>query len=328
MDGYGSAALQLPRRHVDAFEGRRRMKDVSLTLVQTFHLVAKEGSYSAAARKLNISYQSVANHIRRFEQILGEKLVISEQGAKSTILTARGKTLYHLLVPELDAMLSRLNELVDKERPVIRLGMPQAIFYYLFPHVISDFNAVYPDVQIVCYERDVALVDLIKVGQVDAFITERPYVGDEVVQHTLGSYKLSLVYPVDWPPPSDFASLADWADGRPYVTFEPGHMLRSMALDVMRRDGKSPRVVISTSSSSNVKRCVETGLGFTILPGWTLDGIGPNLSVVVLNEMKEIPVYFGESRYLAKNQYISLLRSLSTKNFSLYFRPENAPAEE
>lgn len=36
------------------------MKNVSLTLVQTFHLVAKEGSYSAAARKLNISYQSVA----------------------------------------------------------------------------------------------------------------------------------------------------------------------------------------------------------------------------------------------------------------------------
>ncbi|MFE0017321.1 LysR family transcriptional regulator [Mesorhizobium sp. NPDC059054] len=304
------------------------MKDVSLTLVQTFHLVAKEGSYSGAARKLNISYQSVANHIRRFEQILGEKLVISEQGAKSTMLTARGKTLYHLLVPELDAMLSRLNTLVDKERPVIRLGMPQAIFYYLLPQVISDFNEIHPDVQIVCYERDVALVDLIKIGQVDAFITERPYVGDEVVQHTLGAYKLFLVYPSDWPAPSSLPSLADWADGRPYVTFEPGHMLRNMALDLMRQDGKAPQVAISASSSSSVKRCVEKGLGFTILPGWTLDGIGDNLSTVLLDELKEIPVYFGESRYLAKNPYISLLRDLCAKNFSLYFTPGNTVVEQ
>lgn len=51
------------------------MRDVSLTLIQTFFIVARDGSYSAAARKLNMSYQSAANHVRRLEQLLGERLV-------------------------------------------------------------------------------------------------------------------------------------------------------------------------------------------------------------------------------------------------------------
>jgi molybdate transport repressor ModE-like protein len=64
------------------------MQEVDLTLTQTFFLVAQEGTYSAAARRLNITYQSVANHIRRLEQRVGEKLVVAGRGAKSINLAA------------------------------------------------------------------------------------------------------------------------------------------------------------------------------------------------------------------------------------------------
>ena len=50
------------------------MRDANLTLIQTFFVVARSGSYSAAARALNMSYQSAANHVRRLEQLLGEQL--------------------------------------------------------------------------------------------------------------------------------------------------------------------------------------------------------------------------------------------------------------
>ena len=69
------------------------MRDVSLTLIQTFFIVARDGSYSAAARKLNMSYQSAANHVRRLEQLLGERLVLSEKGVKSLTLTPRALSL-------------------------------------------------------------------------------------------------------------------------------------------------------------------------------------------------------------------------------------------
>ena len=98
------------------------MKEVDITLTQTFFFVAQEGTYSAAARRLNITYQSVANHIRRLEQRVGEKLVVARRGAKSIKLTARGTSLYRLLAPEFDVMLTRLGSLIDKQRPVVRIG--------------------------------------------------------------------------------------------------------------------------------------------------------------------------------------------------------------
>src|ERR1035437_6205922 len=76
---------------------RITMRDVSLTLIQTFFVVAREGSFSAAARALNMSNQSAANHVRRLEQIFGERLLLSERGAQSVTLTARGRRVYRLL---------------------------------------------------------------------------------------------------------------------------------------------------------------------------------------------------------------------------------------
>jgi len=116
------------------------MAKISLTLIQTFYQVARHGSFSGAARDLNLSYQSAANHVRRLEQILQGKLIDSEQGAKRISLTPRGRALYSLLHPELDIMLERLTKLIENQRSSLRVGMPQAIFFYLFPRVLSRFR--------------------------------------------------------------------------------------------------------------------------------------------------------------------------------------------
>ncbi|MCL6710011.1 LysR family transcriptional regulator, partial [Pseudomonas sp. R2.Fl] len=92
------------------------MAKISLTLIQTFYQVARHGSFSGAARELNLSYQSAANHVRRLEQILNGKLIESEQGAKRIALTPRGRALYSLLHPELDIMLERLTKLIENQR--------------------------------------------------------------------------------------------------------------------------------------------------------------------------------------------------------------------
>jgi molybdate transport repressor ModE-like protein len=176
------------------------MARISLTLVQTFYQVASHGSFSGAARELNLSYQSAANHVRRLEQILRDKLIESEQGAKRIVLTPRGRALYNLLHPELDIMLERLTRLIENQRSSLRIGMPQAIFYYLFPQVLTTFRAEHPDIEIAAYERDTVLGELVKNGSLDICLSER-YFGDPVVpQRLLGSYRLSLVYPAAWGP--------------------------------------------------------------------------------------------------------------------------------
>ena len=277
------------------------MARISLTLIQTFYQVASHGSFSGAARELNLSYQSAANHVRRLEQILRDKLIESEQGAKRIALTPRGRALYNLLHPELDIMLERLTRLIENQRSSLRIGMPQAIFFYLFPKILTTFRARNPDMEIATYERDTVLAELVKSGSLDICISER-YFGDPVVpQRLLGSYRLSLVYPASWGAPPDPHEVPEWAVGRPFITFEPGQTLRNLAIDFLGRDGPAAQPVISTSGSSSVKRCVEEGLGFAIIPSWCLLEEDDSLVSVKLVNLPEVSVYFGSAEFLQNN---------------------------
>lgn len=288
------------------------MRDVSLTLIQTFFIVARDGSYSAAARKLNMSYQSAANHVRRLEQLLGERLVLSEKGVKSLTLTPRALSLYKLLEPDLNTMLSRLGRILDKERPLLRVGLPQAIFYYLFPNVMRALREQHPELEIVAYERDTAIPDLIKSGSIDVCITERFFGDPAVPQHLVGSYRLCLVYPASWEaPPAD--AIQAWAAGRPFITYEPGQLLRDIALDYLKREGHAPTVAISTSGSSSVKKCVEAGLGFGIIPNWCMEPGDTAVRAVMLDELPTIPIYFGEAQFLQNNPVVTLARRTFTE---------------
>ncbi|ADZ71573.1 LysR family transcriptional regulator [Polymorphum gilvum] len=283
------------------------MAKISLTLIQTFYQVARHGSFSGAARDLNLSYQSAANHVRRLEQILNGKLIESEQGAKRISLTPRGRALYSLLHPELDIMLERLTKLIESQRSSLRVGMPQAIFFYLFPKVLARFRECFPDMEFAVYERDTVLAELVKNGSLDVCISER-YFGDPVVpQRLLGSYRLSLVYPRSWGEPPEQKDIQAWATDRPFITYEPGQTLRNLAVDFLGRDGAIVQPVISTSGSSSVKRCVEEGLGFSIIPSWCVLPEDETIRSTRLSSLPEVRVYFGSAGFLQKHPTVQQL---------------------
>ncbi|WP_106751250.1 LysR family transcriptional regulator [Pannonibacter carbonis] len=283
------------------------MAKISLTLIQTFYQVARHGSFSGAARELNLSYQSAANHVRRLEQILNGKLIDSEQGAKRIALTPRGRALYSLLHPELDIMLERLTKLIENQRSALRVGMPQAIFFYLFPKVLTRFREEFPDMEFAVYERDTVLAELVKNGSLDVCISER-FFGDPVVpQRLLGSYRLSLVYPRSWGAAPAPADVPLWAQGRPFITYEPGQTLRNLAVDFLGRNGATVLPSISTSGSSSVKRCVEEGLGFSIIPSWCVSPEDVVISSLRLENLPEVRVYFGTAGFLQKHPMVQRL---------------------
>lgn len=280
------------------------MAKINLTLVQTFYQLARLGSFSAAARELNLSYQSVANHVRRLEQVLKETLIISEQGAKQISLTPRGLALYNILHPELDMMLDRLTALLENQTSVLRIGMPQAIFLYLFPRILTRYRQQHPDIELTVYERDTALSDLVRSGSLDVFISER-HLGEPVVaQRLLGSYRLSLVFPRHWGEPPAPDDIPEWAKNRPFISHEPGQTLRNLTLDFLSSNGIAAWPLISASSSVSVKRCVEEGLGFAVLPSWCILPSDVSLVSVELSTVPSVQVYFGMAGFLQTNTLV------------------------
>lgn len=288
----------------------------NLTLIQTFYQLAHEGSYSAAARNLGLSYQSVANHVRRLEQMIGDKLVESEKGGKQVTLTPRGHAMYNLLHPELDIMLKRLALLIDKERPILRVGLPQAAFFYMFPKILKRVQQEHEDIELQALERDTMLPEMVKDGSLDVCISES-FFGDPMVpQRLLGVYQLSLVVPRAWDLELSEENIAECLKDRPFITYEPGQTLRNIAVDFLMQSGIEVTISVSTSGSSSVKRCVEEGLGFAIIPNWCLESEEPELQSVVLKSIPEIKVYFGHAQFLLDSIYVKSLYEACQENLS------------
>lgn len=288
----------------------------NLTLIQTFYQVAREGSYSAAARNLGLTYQSVTNHIRRLEQLLGAQLINAEKGGKHISLTPYARSLYSLLHPELDLMLSRLSLLIEANRPILRVGLPQSIFFYLLPKVLLELQQNNEGIELQAMERDTMLRELVKDGSLDICISESHFADPNVPQRLLGVYPLRLIVPKTWQILPDPENIAVCVTNRPFITYEPGQILRHLSKEYLRQLGIVPEVSVSTSGSSSVKRCVEVGLGYSIIPDWCIDPVEPFLESCVLSNFPQVPIYFGYIDFLSNSALVNKIFEACQKYFA------------
>ncbi|MDO9526989.1 MAG: LysR family transcriptional regulator [Gemmobacter sp.] len=306
-----------PRRPPPIAADKRAKVDISL--LQTFHLVARTGSFSAASRELNISYQSAANHVRRLEQMYGARLIYAEKGSRKVTMTPQGKALYASLGEELETILSRISVLLHDVRSVLRVGVPQALFHQFFPAILTEFRAEAPEIELAFFERDTTLERMMMDGDLDAAVSERSFSHPAITQHLLGTYRLALVWPSAWEADLDAVGLRagdlTCLAGRPFITYEVVQMVRTSATDYLTRrlGGAPPRIATTASGSTSVTRLIEAGLGYGVVPEWCVTDESPNMSKLVLTEMDPMKLWFAHTAFLANNRFIGLLRSLCLK---------------
>ncbi len=278
---------------------------IDITLLQTFHVVVKQGSFSAASRVLNLSYQSVANQVRRLEQLYGAALVHTDRGARRVALTPQGKALHATLSIELDNILSRIALLLHDQRSVLRVGVPQALFHTFFPRVLAAFKDHAPSMRLAFLERDTTLERMMLDGELDAAVSERFFDQETITQQAIGDYHLSLIYPRAWqaeeaeePPTEAFAS-------REMITYETGQAVRVRAVDHLGSVfGHPPRIGVTASGSTSIVQLVMAGLGYAVVPRWMVPTGHPDIAQLVLREVKPMRVYFASTTLLASNTFV------------------------
>jgi len=293
---------------------------IDISLLQTFHLVAKTGSFSGAARHLNISYQSAANHVRRLEQLYGAQLVEAEKGSRKIALTAPGRALHASLGTELETILARISLLMRSVHSVMRVGVPQALFHHFFPRIVAAFRARHPDTRMTFFERDTTLEAMMKNGELDACVSERYFGEASISQSLLGEYRLALVYPREWAErPDRLETIADFRD-RPFITYEPGQTIGARAQDFLSAVfGAPPNVVTSASGSTSMMELATAGIGYAVVPEWVADGQPEKVEKKVLDDLQRVKVYFGCSAFLDQDPIITEFREYCRETMSSEF---------
>ena len=121
-----------------------------LRCIEVFVEVARDGSFTGAARRLGVSKATATKHVAALEQSLGAKLLnrttqhvgLTEAGVQAL---AQCKS----LLEGYEEIAAGARDLVEKPRGIVRVGAPPSFGTHHLVPVLTEFTERYPDIRIV-----------------------------------------------------------------------------------------------------------------------------------------------------------------------------------
>jgi DNA-binding transcriptional LysR family regulator len=240
--------------------------DLSLAHLRTLEAIARHGSFSRAARELNLTQPAVSMQIRGLEQRLG--LPLLERVGKRAFPTRGGEVLLaHAAraLRELAAGVERLHELRGVVAGRLRLGTSASISIYLMPPALRRFRARYPETELIVVTGNAPEITRAIVGNdLDVGLVSLPVRDRALLVTPFFRDELVAVAPPEraWRrrrsiTPVDLAR-------EPLILFESGATLRRVIDGWFHRAGVSPRAPMELGNTEAIKKLVEAGLGLSV----------------------------------------------------------------
>lgn len=234
-----------------------------------FWTVAKEGSITAACKKLHLAQPTVSTQLKQLEQRIGEKLY--ERSGRTIVLTDVGQLVYRYA----DEMFSIGEELVDalQDRPTGRpqkllIGIPDVLPKLIAFRLLEPALRLEQNIQLVCKEGPLdQLLAGLALHELDVVFSDAPagaMVRVKAYNHELGSCGVGLF---------GVKSLCDrFAPGMPrslesapFMLPAPGTELRRSVENWLRVNDLKPRILGEIDDTALLKVFAEAGLAF--VPG-------------------------------------------------------------
>ena len=254
---------------------------------RSFVALAEEGSFTAAARRLNLVQSGLSVTIKEMEEELGVKLV--QRTTRRVSLTDAGVLFLEYARPAL-TMLNDGIEAVRSQggivRGRIRLGILQSLGPYIdLPTVLVKFHAKYPDVDFAV--RSVVspqAPELVRSGTIDlcfhALTTTKPAAGVETTSFVQDSLVAvcANTHPLIQRKTVTLAALTEY----PFVDLTPERALRVLIDKSFTEHYLRRKSMFEISEVETMLRFVAGGVGVSIVPSALARAWAPTLKLGVL----------------------------------------------
>jgi DNA-binding transcriptional LysR family regulator len=261
------------------------MRRLNLDQLHALVEVVRLGSFSAAARGLNLSQPAVSLQIRELEQRLGLELV--ERLGKQAYATAAGAELIDRaarIAREVDDAEDAMRRHRDGWLGRVRIGTGAAIVTYLLPPLLRTLRRAHPDIEIVINSGTTErIVERLARNEVDIGLVTLPVHDRTLVVQPLREDPMLAVLPPSErgaPATMDAAGLARY----PVILDAVGAQMHALARDWFRDAGVDVRPAMELDGVVAIRNVVSAGLGATILPVEALLGEA-TLAPVVLRPL-------------------------------------------
>ncbi|MFW7267481.1 LysR family transcriptional regulator [Gluconacetobacter sp. Hr-1-5] len=240
---------------------------MQIRALRMFVAVAREGSFSLAAKAVLSTQSTVSKAVKRLEDELD--LVLIDRAAQGVALTDAGAVVFRrglAILAERDDLLVELAELRGLKRGVLRLGLPPIGNDTLFAPSFVTFRERYPGIDIELVERGCQdLKDLLRAGEIDLAGLLQPC-GDEFAWQDVCSERVVGVVAASHPLTARESTPIDAFADSPFLLFERGFSLNQIVLAACRRSGFTPNVAARSTQVEFLFDLIAAGVGVGFLP--------------------------------------------------------------
>jgi molybdate transport repressor ModE-like protein len=224
-------------------------------LLRTFVAVCDTGSFTKAAREVNLTQSAVSLHVKRLEDQVGAQLIL--RNARGLSLTGQGEVLLSYARRILALYKEAEQRLGRDSGGLVRIGAPDYFDFHILSSLLAQFSARYPAVR-----QQVEL----GIGPDISAMLDEGELDIAIVASEIGE--------------SDGRPLCRerrvWAAGRamhldpkepaPLALYPPHCRWRKLALDELDRAGRTWTVVLQSAGTAGILAALDAGLGISIFP--------------------------------------------------------------
>jgi DNA-binding transcriptional LysR family regulator len=244
---------------------------VDTELLRTFVAVVESHSFTAAARELGYVQSTVTGHVQALERHLGARLL--DRLPAGAVPTEAGLR----LLPYAEQLLSLQARMVDEVptrvgRPAgtVRLTAPESLCASRLPALVAAVRAAAPAVRLALTPGGTAAaLDAVRRTNSDiALVLEPVLTASDLHLDAIGTEDVVLL---DAPDPDRAAAPVTWSDlaARDTLLLEEGCNYSDDTARRLLAAGQAAAHRTRFGSIEAVKRCVNAGLGWTVLPAIT-----------------------------------------------------------
>lgn len=250
------------------------MRDlIPVDLLQTFVAVVDAGSFTGAARSLEVRQSTISQQIARLEALAHRRLI--DRDTHSMALTVDGERLLDQARSILDAHL-RLGESLSEAplRGRLRLGASEDFVLSALPDVLATFVRRHPEVDLeLSAGLSHDLYDAFDAGRLDVIFVKRK----------AGDRRGSIAWrePIRWVGRPNFRIDPDAP--LPLLLYPPPSVTRARAIETLDLLDRRWRVAFTSASLAGLTAAARAGIGIMphsarlIPPGLAVVGGGPSL---------------------------------------------------
>ncbi len=229
--------------------------------LRAFVTVARLGSFTRAAERLNLTQSAVSWQVRRLEQRVGH--VLLDRAHDGIRPTAHGRD----LLGDAERILATHDQAVDKLRRSdlegrVRFGCAEDLIAERLAAVLSRFRRLHPGVRLeVVVDASAVLKERVEARDLDTAIIQQP-AGETCGRHLWSEQALWVRGP---------GTAIDLSAPLPLVTFGSACIYRAAASAALEGAGLSWFPVLECFSIAGVRTAIAAGIGLGVLAGRHLD---------------------------------------------------------